>query len=328
MATGMLACRVSCVFWGDIVTDEFEVFSVPPNSYESEETMGTKEKFWYENTRFLFKVGRPGTGEDWAEKAASELIQLIGLPAARYDFANFDGTSGTRSHNILSENHYLIHGNELLAKIHPSYDKDKIYKQRQHTVRLVLKLLSLLELECIEGGGENTEMRKGSNCFVGYLLFDAWIGNTDRHHENWAIIGDVSGDEFRKYLAPSYDHASSLGCRLSVDKKQRKLTTKDQTGNVYAFAKRARSALTRATSDTKNMSTHEAFFEAARLEPGAAVYWANKMVEVSNHDVSLIFNKIPVGLIDDVDKRFAMAILEANKQIIKDGLNKLGLLQK
>lgn len=24
--------------------------------------------------------------------------------------------------------------------------------------------------------------------FVGYLLLDAWIGNSDRHHENWAFI--------------------------------------------------------------------------------------------------------------------------------------------
>ena len=24
--------------------------------------------------------------------------------------------------------------------------------------------------------------------FVGYLLLDAWIGNGDRHHENWGFI--------------------------------------------------------------------------------------------------------------------------------------------
>jgi hypothetical protein len=26
----------------------------------------------------------------------------------------------------------------------------------------------------------------GYEIFVGYLLFEALIGNTDRHHENWA----------------------------------------------------------------------------------------------------------------------------------------------
>jgi hypothetical protein len=27
--------------------------------------------------------------------------------------------------------------------------------------------------------------------FVGYLLLDAWIGNGDRHHENWRFIATV-----------------------------------------------------------------------------------------------------------------------------------------
>ncbi|MHB1163969.1 MAG: hypothetical protein ACYC3K_01885 [Candidatus Nanopelagicales bacterium] len=41
--------------------------------------------------------------------------------------------------------------------------------------------------------------------FAGCLAFDALIGNTDRHHENWAVIR-TSG-----LLAPAYDHAASLG---------------------------------------------------------------------------------------------------------------------
>jgi hypothetical protein len=43
--------------------------------------------------------------------------------------------------------------------------------------------------------------------FLGYLLLGAWIANQDRHHENWGLISDQE----QIYLAPSYDHAASMG---------------------------------------------------------------------------------------------------------------------
>lgn len=38
------------------------------------EQLGTKEKFWLlrNDQRYLFKIGRPGTGENWAEKIAAD----------------------------------------------------------------------------------------------------------------------------------------------------------------------------------------------------------------------------------------------------------------
>ena len=48
-----------------------------------DETMGTKSKFWFKHPelgRCLYKQIRPNTGEDWAEKIASELSELLGLP--------------------------------------------------------------------------------------------------------------------------------------------------------------------------------------------------------------------------------------------------------
>jgi serine/threonine protein kinase HipA of HipAB toxin-antitoxin module len=44
--------------------------------------------------------------------------------------------------------------------------------------------------------------------FTGYLVLDALIGHTDRHEENWGVIEGITG---AKRLAPSFDHASSLG---------------------------------------------------------------------------------------------------------------------
>jgi len=68
----------------------FPVITVPDDAADLPEQLGSKPKFWYvgdDSLRYLFKEGREGTGENWAEKVASELCELLGLPHAVYDFA-------------------------------------------------------------------------------------------------------------------------------------------------------------------------------------------------------------------------------------------------
>jgi hypothetical protein len=44
------------------------------------------------------------------------------------------------------------------------------------------------------------------------LAFDAWVGNGDRHSENWSVIFSLRTKSFR--LAPMYDPAACLGSEL------------------------------------------------------------------------------------------------------------------
>ena len=62
--------------------DKFQVIQITQEAYElsQDETMGSKSKFWFEDPtlgRCLYKYTRPQTGEDWAEKIASELSKLF-----------------------------------------------------------------------------------------------------------------------------------------------------------------------------------------------------------------------------------------------------------
>ena len=59
-------------------------------------------------------------------------------------------------------------------------------------------------------------LRSATAVFAGYLVLDALIANTDPHHENWAVINAASG---RAWLAPSFDHATSLGFQEAEDRK-------------------------------------------------------------------------------------------------------------
>lgn len=48
--------------------------------------------------------------------------------------------------------------------------------------------------------------------FARMVAFDAWIGNGDRHQDNWSVL--LPEDESRCRLAPMYDPAACLGTEL------------------------------------------------------------------------------------------------------------------
>jgi hypothetical protein len=64
---------------------------------------------------------------------------------------------------------------------------------------------------------------------AGYLVFDALIGNVDRHHENWGVLENIRSESGERVfeVAPTFDHASSLGRELQEDGKRRILVPAD-----------------------------------------------------------------------------------------------------
>ncbi|MEH2218254.1 MAG: hypothetical protein V7K72_14280 [Nostoc sp.] len=121
------------------MTSEFPILLVTQKAYEasSNETLGSKYKFWFDHEelgRCLYKQSRENLGEDWAEKVASELCELLGLPHAVYELAStWEGSRGVVSPNFLSQGGTLVHGNELLSSIVPNYPAFGTYGISQHT---------------------------------------------------------------------------------------------------------------------------------------------------------------------------------------------------
>ena len=121
----------------------YRVIDVPVGAAESTEQLGTKFKFWYSDSEYgmtLFKEGRPGHGENWAEKIACELAGLLSLPHAHYELARFKDMAGVISPSLVARGARLIHGNELLATFSTDYaiDSANNYKRSDHTLRRVL----------------------------------------------------------------------------------------------------------------------------------------------------------------------------------------------
>lgn len=210
----------------------FPVYLIANDAAQSEEAMGTKFKFWLKHSDLgdcLFKMARPDTGEDWSEKIAAELSGLLGLPHASYELATWQDTAGTCFPGVLSPSFLvpdttLLHGNDILAGLTSSYPKEQGYRLSEHTLSSVFDALRSSGLRLPIGWTALPHITGAAGVFVGYLMLDAWIGNGDRHHENWGFV--IQLPDGIPHLAPTYDHASCLGRELQDAKRSERLHQK------------------------------------------------------------------------------------------------------
>ncbi len=291
----------------------FPIIAVPDDAADLQEQLGTKPKFWFGNKPSLFKEIREGTGEDWSEKVACELAELLGIPHAEYDLALWKGRRGVVSNSFLPSGGRLIHGNELLAKIVPQYPATKFFQVRQHSLRVVTTLVHASKPPI--GFALLPDIQTAVDVFIGYLMLDAWIGNQDRHHENWGLVLSKDGSV---HLAPSYDHASCLG-RIETDiEKYERLTTKDKNRTVDYYIGKASSAFYASPTSKKPLSTLDAFRSAARSRPVAGLTWLKRLETVLPDQTEQILRLVPPERISEVAVHFAQRMLELNRLRLLD----------
>ncbi len=302
----------------------FPIHRVDRRASEAAETLGTKPKFWFTSRgrKMLFKAEERGTGEDWAEKIACHLCELLGLPHVHYELAEeYDDRQYIRP-GVICENCAppplaLVLGNELLLERDPSYPahETRKYKVREHAVAAVVDVLADLSTpRPCEDATFPDDVRTALDVFIGYGMLDAWIANQDRHHENWAAL---RGDTMR--LAPTYDHGASLARQITDEERKERLETKDQNRGVAFFAQKARSAFYAAPSDSHALGTLEAYRAFASFSTAAAAAWLDRLASVGRPDVQLLLDKVPNKRMSSITKKFTVELLEANKRRLLKG---------
>jgi hypothetical protein len=297
----------------------FKIITIPDDAeFDDFEQLGSRSKYWYtfNGKRHLFKMGRPDTGENWSEKVASELCELLEIPHAAYELAVWRGLKGVLSPNFVPEGGRLVHGNELLAKVSPGYEASRKFRQRQHTLGSVLALIKNIGIVPPIGWANAAGIETAVEVFLGYLMLDAWIANQDRHHENWGLVLDL--EKPRIHLAPTFDHASSLGSHETDGNRKNRLITKDEGRGMHRYVERALSAFYLSPADTKAMLTLEVFKKATRTYPRAAKSWLARLEALSPQVTQEIFDLIPESEISPISIEFAQMMLILNRQRLLD----------
>jgi hypothetical protein len=170
------------------------------------------EPFLIPGHKYLFKVASGWQAHQmWSEIVAYELSRALALSVPPC-FAAFD--SNADQAGVLIEFFYgypndpkppqLVHGSDLLQRIlrEGQYQKKA---GRPHTFRTNLTLCRALGVP------------DATSWWAKTFGFDAVIGNTDRHPDNWGVL--VSHEQPEKLafeIAPIFDNGTSLGMNLPM----------------------------------------------------------------------------------------------------------------
>lgn len=288
----------------------------------ADEVMGSKPKFWVvrERTerRALWKEARPNSGEDWSEKVAYHIAKQLGVPCPRVDLARIGSKRGVLSWDFLRHlspsgsvfRSTLVHGNDLLWVVDKTYPKEVRYHARRHTVEAVYDALKAFGPSAAR---ESVAATPGAFAtFIGYLLLDALIGNTDRHHENWGIELTRQQGRHIVRLAPSYDHASSLGRELDDKTRKERLEGRSKA-TVATYANKARSAFWSANGSRK-LTPLDALSVATALEAPSFRIWLERLKLTNIKELFSFVERVPEDLLSPIGKRYAREILAHNYQ--------------
>ena len=287
------------------MSDAFPIVEVQPEWVIDPEEMGSKTKFWYrkphDETNWLFKHPRPNTGEHWAEKIAAEVASVIGIKHAEVELATFQGERGSVTESFVPVGSVLCHGNQMLEDIVGDYDPGEQFHQSNHTLTNIWAVMDRVFLE-----PEAQEQAKLA--IAEYTVLDALIGNTDRHHENWGVLLQRNKNVWRGFVAPSFDHASSLGREL-LDERRDKLV---EDNLVSAYAERGRGAIYWSKDEPSGPSPLELARRAARQYPIFLRPALKKLRRLDESSVGDIMNRVPDDWMSPSACKFAVTLMRYN----------------
>lgn len=291
----------------------FTIVPITEQMIRYDEPMGSKDKFWCElpnnlcgGGHWLLKQPRnePGKAEHVAEKIACEVCNLLQVECAEVQLAEFQGIRGTVARDFREPREILVHGNEVIAGRVTDYDPHRKRRTNDHTwERIRQAITSVCADRCDRDLAD----------FAGYLVIDALIGNTDRHHENWGLLRRTELGSATHRLAPSFDHASSLGREMRDDRRARLL--EDEKRMIeYIYAGRGAIYL----ADRANMPISPIEL-VENLGPTMSKYFGKclqNVGRVTDEKIDAILSRMPAGWMTELQRAFSRKLLRLSRDLL------------
>ncbi|WP_010597592.1 HipA domain-containing protein [Rickettsiella massiliensis] len=191
------------------------------NLFSPEDLQGSS--FLQKNHYYCFKQSIKRYPEEfWMEIFAYLLGKDIGIkvPPTFVAFNRLSGKCGALSEFFYKEGSEDFHkGGDYFNNHLEKFDRKK---GTQHNINTLFEIFDNLVKN------EKLEDRNWKEYWSEVFLFDALIGNTDRHQDNWGIIENK--ESFKKTIAPVFDNGTSMGREIYKKKFQ---TWKQQDYDKY-----------------------------------------------------------------------------------------------
>jgi hypothetical protein len=155
----------------------------------------------------------------------------------------------------------------------------------------------------------------GFDVFAGYLVLDALIANRDRHEQNWAVLTPQLTTT-PEMLAPTYDHASSLGFNLTDDKRRACLQV---PGQLQTWAENGRASRFEHRGRAPTLVHHA--LEAITLCSATGAHWWRQQIENLNLEPVLVpLRERAVTGMSDLAATFTHDLLDLNLGRLRDAI--------
>ncbi|MFI8527481.1 hypothetical protein ACIGB8_23690 [Promicromonospora sukumoe] len=264
-------------------------------------------------------------GEDWSEIFSTEVARELGVPVAPVKLCTRGGRRGSISRNIRPQDADLHEGFAVLEQCpevigyFPHREGGRAVdpnrpdvKRPGHSLENIQR--ALVGVQAPPGFNGPTAL-DGFDVFAGYLTLDALIANRDRHEENWAVLRPQLTNQVEQ-LAPSYDHASSLGFNLQDQARERFLADPSalakwaSKGTAYRF-EHVSSPLTLVDLARHALSMSS---EAGRH------HWTTRVAELT---LKTVHDALEGGTVPEMSVaacRFARTVLDHNLGRLRDAI--------
>ncbi len=168
---------------------------------------------------YLFKLSRDAFPDQyWMETVAYIVGNFMGVPVPKALPARRAMENGEYEYGALLEWFYdqksqrFVHASDFFHLFIKDFDDVSGKHHNLDDLRLICRTFSIRSIISTSWATWLYDM----------LLFDAFIGNSDRHQENWGIVfipeTTPSVAPFKGYLAPFFDNGTSLGHERYTDR--------------------------------------------------------------------------------------------------------------
>ena len=223
---------------------------------------------------------------------------------------HINGRIGSMSYNILDDpKANLLEGIVFIQHSYPYYNKNKLedsYSNMKYSVQMIQQSLDgIISIEK----------------FYKVIIFDILIGNSDRHHSNWAIkpkshpVDENNTIKITTEICPLYDNGSSL-CAYE-DNSDLSIFFKDKMKFEALVNTKSKSAI--GWENERPIRHFELLHKIKDTSYSLTIQYIEKIKSnINEKSIVIILNEFDNTIIsEDMKKLLKMYILERRKRMLE-----------
>lgn len=240
-----------------------------------------------------FKYEKYNCSESCSEKMSYEIAKVLDYPCAHIELAK------DRRNNVGILNYLFIDkGKEEHHDAIDFINKNENEAREYYTIENIKACLDNIDERLF-------------NDFMKIMVFDALVGETDRHAENWGITKDSIGYK----LSPLYDNGTNLLRNFKNEEYAEKFYSKTRPFDKYI--KKAESLIFK-DDHSGHYRLHELIQYLYEKYPKQITSEIKNLEKLTSDKIVEIVNKIPDELLTEPHKKFIIIYLNERKKLLED----------